>query len=539
MSQSKKSSIIAGGLAGTAGIFITKAIGILYVSPFYALATEANVAYYGYAYNIYNLLLNIAASGIPFAVAVVVSKYIAKEDYRSALLTRKIANALMLGVGFIAMMVVFFLATPISKVILTSNASPESLLKTKNVIMIISLALFTVPVLGSFRGYYQGLRNFKLYSLSQVLEQIARVSFLLGVGFILVYILHLDAMWAVYMAVLSTSVSALIAFGQLILYSRSNLDVENAAKLQKNPARHPKLILKELLLIAFPYLITSFLNNVSGLANLVFFNRTMMSLGFTEANSQLIYSMISVSTDKLISIPQVLSLGFSVAIIPIITSDIQSQNMSQLKRHIRECLETVLYIIIPVIVCMYLTADKIYYLFYASEHYELAASVLRTQLYFGLASTLSATVMSIMMALGQRYTMVIALAIGALAQFLLISPLIMIFSYHGAIIAAITSSVIVLAIGLAVMRQHVKLDYTLMLRKLLFMLAGAVVITAVFLLLNLTPLGARSYSRIINLVQLSVYFIIGIGLYFGVTYKTRVFQSIFKVKLNIRKRTSR
>lgn len=531
--KEKKNSIIAGGLAGTAGIFITKAIGILYVTPFYKLATDANVAYYGYAYDIYNLLLNITASGIPFAVAVVISKYIAQEDYKSAILTRKLANALMLGIGLVAMVILLVFATPIARIILTSDATPESLERTKNVIMIISLALFTVPVLGSFRGYYQGLKNFKLYSLSQVLEQLVRVSFLLGVGFILVYIAKMDNMWAVYMAVLSTSVSALIALGQLFIYQQNHNEINEYARNQTIKPKEPNMILKELIIVAFPYLITSILNNVSGLANLIFFNRNMLSIGYSESISQLYYSMISVSTNKLISIPQVLSLGFSIAIIPIITGDIQSHNMPLLKKHIRECLETVLYIIIPVIVCMAIGADKIYLLFYGASSYEIGADVLRTQLIFGLVSTLSATVMSIMMALRERYTMVVALAIGAAAQFSLITPLMMIFSYRGAIFANIASSLIVLIIGLIMMRRVVRINIKLLLRKLLFILFAAAVSWLLIFLIRLTPLGVHSDSRMLAMLQLIVYFAVGLSSYLFITYRLHVFQSIFKLKFNL------
>ena len=49
----KKQSIIAGALTGSAGVFITKAIGLLYVIPFKKLAGN-NTVFYSYAYTISN-----------------------------------------------------------------------------------------------------------------------------------------------------------------------------------------------------------------------------------------------------------------------------------------------------------------------------------------------------------------------------------------------------------------------------------------------------------------------------------------------------
>ena len=46
MNDRQKHSLILGGLTSSAGVFISKAIGILYVTPFTMLATDANLSYY-------------------------------------------------------------------------------------------------------------------------------------------------------------------------------------------------------------------------------------------------------------------------------------------------------------------------------------------------------------------------------------------------------------------------------------------------------------------------------------------------------------
>lgn len=529
----RKNSIIRGGLAGTAGIFVTKAIGILYVSPFYALATESNAAYYGYAYDIYNVLLNLTISGIPFAVAVLVSRYMVKKDYRTVLATKRISLAVMAVIGFVSMVIIFFMAGPLSRVILTSNASADSLAKTRNVLMIISLALFTVPILGAYRGYYQGLKNFNLYSISNVFEQIARVLFLLGMGFLAIYIFGMDRMWAVYFAVLSTSVSALLALIQLIFFNHRHRDIETLAQQQPAEPIRWRLLIREMLLIAMPYLITSLLNNTVNIANLLFFNRSMMSVGFSEATSQLYYSMISVSTSKLVGIPQVLSAGFSIAVIPIITADMENKTLRLLRQHIRDCLETVLYIIVPTVFIMYFLSDRIYLMFYGSGLYTMGGSVLRTQMIFGFLTTLSTTLMAIMMAIGQRYAMVIVLGLGAVAEFTLISPLIQMFGFRGSIFASFISASIVWIVGLILMIQKTRINFIPTLRRFFKMVMAMLVMLAVYWILDFTPLGQISMSRVVTMLQCLFYGGIGVVVYFVVTYKFKVFQSIFRLKLNL------
>ena len=71
MNERQKHSLILGGLTSSAGIFISKAIGILYVTPFTMLATDANLVYYARAYNIYEIVLNVSIAGLPFAIATI------------------------------------------------------------------------------------------------------------------------------------------------------------------------------------------------------------------------------------------------------------------------------------------------------------------------------------------------------------------------------------------------------------------------------------------------------------------------------------
>ncbi|HPW53688.1 MAG TPA: polysaccharide biosynthesis protein, partial [Erysipelotrichaceae bacterium] len=72
----RKQSIVAGALTGSAGIFITKALSLLYVIPFNEIAKEATV-FYSYAYTVYDAVLQVCLSGLPFAIATLVAKYVA------------------------------------------------------------------------------------------------------------------------------------------------------------------------------------------------------------------------------------------------------------------------------------------------------------------------------------------------------------------------------------------------------------------------------------------------------------------------------
>jgi len=71
----KKNSFLMGAFISTLGIVICKALGLVYVIPFYAIIGVQGGALYSYAYSIYNMFLNLATSGIPIAMSKVVSEF--------------------------------------------------------------------------------------------------------------------------------------------------------------------------------------------------------------------------------------------------------------------------------------------------------------------------------------------------------------------------------------------------------------------------------------------------------------------------------
>ena len=262
MNDRHKHSLILGGLTSSAGVFISKAIGILYVSPFTMLATDANLSYYARAYNVYEIVLNISIAGLPFAIATMVAKYTLKGQFKTVLLVRKLSTAILALMGFVAMIFLLLAAHPIAQFSVSGAADSLEVLRTRNVMMIMALAVFTVPLLNSYRGFYQGLKELKTYSFSQVFEQITRVSFLLGIGFLLVYILKFDAIWAVYAAIASTSLSAVSSIIYFIGKDRKVLnEIKQKAEVSDEVLPNQKEIIKEMFYFSVPFLLNVFLNN--------------------------------------------------------------------------------------------------------------------------------------------------------------------------------------------------------------------------------------------------------------------------------------
>ena len=96
-----KKSFIASSLTTSAGIFITKLIGLFYIVPFKAIVGQQDMIYYSAAFDYYTILLQICSAGIPFALAALVAKYLSKNDYKTVILVRILATSLLMVSGFV------------------------------------------------------------------------------------------------------------------------------------------------------------------------------------------------------------------------------------------------------------------------------------------------------------------------------------------------------------------------------------------------------------------------------------------------------
>src|SRR5690625_241024 len=181
--------IVRGTLLLTAAGYISRFLGMIYVIPFNALVGAQGIALYAYAYIPYNILLSLSTVGIPLAISKMVSKYNTLGDYRIGLRIFRMSFYLMIFTGVLAFLILFFSAESIAKVIIANRETHgNSVEDVKKVIQMVSFALIIIPAMSSVRGFFQGNQSMKPTPISQVVEQIVCISFVLIAGFIIVVV---------------------------------------------------------------------------------------------------------------------------------------------------------------------------------------------------------------------------------------------------------------------------------------------------------------------------------------------------------------
>lgn len=500
MKKKKNESLMIAALTSSFGIFISKALGLLYYAPLSSLAGEANMAFYSIAYTYYDLLLKISSAGIPFAIAALVSRYFAKEDYKTVLLIKKMGISLVMGLTFIVALVFLLIASPLASQSMGSGASVDDVIHLRNIFYILLIAVILVPYLSAVRGYYQGLKRLDLYGASQALEQFVRVACIILLGYLFVSILHFDSIYAIYMAILAAGIAALVCiFFFLFMTKKDDERIDELVKGQESNAIRKKRLFQELINLSVPYLLISFLGSLSSLVNSTFFMDTATKAGYDVAQMKLEMGILLANCNKLSSIPQVLTLGFSAGLVPYLSESLEQQDINKLNKQIISICETVLFILIPCVFVFSFFAKDIYYIMYGNSNLEVGTRLLRVYSLVTFTDTIAPILSSIMITLRLKKEATIALIISCLIKLGTFFIFVKQFGSIGMTLSTALSTFFVIVAYMLILKKCFNTKFTMTLKKVFLTVVSTLImiipVKGIHMLLNV------SYtSRLVDIV---------------------------------------
>ncbi|MBB6452167.1 O-antigen/teichoic acid export membrane protein [Salirhabdus euzebyi] len=430
------SNILRGTMLLTGATFLSKILGIIYVIPFEALVGSTGAALYAFAYNPYMILISISTMGIPLAMSKFVSKYNALGDYETGRRMFKSASIVMLFTGIVAFLLLFFSAELIAKGFTTKEEVNYTLDDVKFVIQMVSFALIIIPAMSIIRGFFQGYGSMGPTAVSQVLEQIIRIIFLLGSVFILVKVVGSTTTNAVGMATFAAFVGALGSLFVLGYYWKIRKPyLDKQLKLQKKTSNlSPKEMYRELLGYAGPFVLVGIAIPIYQLIDQFTFPNAMVSIGLIQIKDVAL-SVIVLLGHKLVIIPVTLATGLSLALLPIITKSFTEKKKELYIQQINQALQIIVLITIPAVVGLTLLSKEAYGSFYGVEDLPVAAPLLSwyapVALFYGLFTVTA----SILQGLNKQNFALISLGVGLLLKVVCNIPFILIFEAKGAVFA--------------------------------------------------------------------------------------------------------
>lgn len=527
--NSAKKSIIASGLIGTGGLFVAKLLGLVYSIPFSSiLGSEAYMGYYGQAYNIYSYVLMVFTAGFPFAIATLVARYTVLNDAKTVLLIKKISIAFLALTGFVGMVLLMASAGILAPLMVEEDPAIMA-----NVIRLLAIAIFLVPVLSAFRGFYQGLKEMEEYAFSQAYEQLFRVGFLLGAACLIVYVLGWERKWALYVSVLSTSVAAIAAIVQIFKFDKKHsASIIESASVQTSNAQPVKKLIREFILLAIPYLIVAIL----GYSDQIF-NAVLLPSGLRLHNyeSEQITTIISATTYvgvKLTAIPMILAPGFTAALIPHISSALAEKNIKLAKKNVLDCLNIIFYIALPVSFCIFAYAKPLFFTLFHNEDLELCTYVTQWLAIEGFFGTLAPVVTNLMMSLELKKNVLKRLLVCTVIKGLTMLPLVWIFGFAGAVLSSTLGYVYLIYYNLKEIQDVYGIKYRKLSIIVVRVVFGILGLWATSLLLTKLGIGGIEGGKIIAFGKMVINGLCSVAVYVAITTFLQVPQSVFHVDLS-------
>ena len=307
---------------------ISKIIGLIYKRPLSSMLGNEGFACFQFAQNIYFILLMIASFSIPQAVSKIMAEKIAFRRYRDAQKVFRGALIYAVVVGGVVALFCLFGAS----ILIPNNKSNARL-----ALRVLSPTIFLSGILGVFRGYFQAYRNMMPTSLSQILEQVANACVaLLMVHFMQVSFASasgsVQQRWGAAGATMGTGAGVLSALLLMLLIYGVNKKYirKRIARDRVSEDESYGEVLRTIVLIASPIILSAFIYNVNGYINSYMYSSIMEYKGVAEDVVKALYSQNSYFM-TIINIPLTLASTAPTSMIPEVSAhyaygDVRSAN---------------------------------------------------------------------------------------------------------------------------------------------------------------------------------------------------------------------
>ncbi|MCP8617168.1 putative polysaccharide biosynthesis protein [Salirhabdus salicampi] len=518
------SNIIRGTMLLTGATFLSKLLGIIYVIPFEALVGTKGGALFSYAYNPYMILISISTMGIPLAMSKFVAKYNSLGDFQTGRRMFRSGLIFMFITGILAFLALFFSAELLAKAIITDNGLSNTVTDVKFVIQMVSFALIIIPAMSVVRGFFQGYQSMGPTAVSQVIEQIVRIAFLLVSVFVLRKIFNADISLAVGMATFAAFIGALASSYVLWLYwnwRKPYLDKQLANQREEHQLSQSSMY-KELLTYAGPFVLVGIATPIYQVIDQFTFNRAMSEIGLANISESAL-AIIVLYGHKLVIIPVTIATGLSLALLPAITKSFTEKRRDIYNTQINQALQIIMLVVLPAVVGMALLSKEAYGAFYGiGENIQMADVLLSWYAPVALFYALFTVTASILQGINKQNFALISLGFGVILKVVLNIPLIYVFEAKGAIIATGLAVMTASLLNIGCIYRTTKFSLKPLLKRTLLVMIFVVIMTISVLIVKwtITMFMFDQVTRISFILTLLLSSSVGFYIYLWFSYKS-------------------
>ena len=525
----KKSSFVEGTVIATVAIIFTKILGMLYVIPFYAIVGVQGSALYAYAYNIYNIFLDISSAGLPIAMSKIINEYNTLGKMDAKLRAYRIGKKIM---GFIAVaifVILIIFAPYIAKALLGNLKGGNTVSDVAFAIRCVSFAILIVPFLSVEKGYLQGHKIINVSSISQILEQIVRITVILGGSYLIVKVMGGDVTLAVGVSVFGAFVAGVAAYTYIKYKVNKNKEVLGLNKNYKKDDITDKEIYKKIFSYAIPFIIINTVSSCYNFVDMTLILRTMTYLKLNAHDVELVTSAIATWAPKINMIITSLAMGMSTSFIPTMVSSYTLGNWKEVNNKFNQAIQILLMISIPTTIGLSLLSREVWSVFYGPNNY--GSMILALNVFIGLVINIYMISSSAIQGLNKFKTVYLSAIIGFVSNALLDVPIMLLYNKIGIppFLGAVTSSIIGYVLSITIifvsLYKDCNLNYSKTFKTLGSLVVPVIIMVGIVLIgMNIVPV--KLTSRLSCIIYITINALLGGVTYIFLIYKLRIIEDV-------------
>ena len=440
--------MVRGSAWMTAGSLFSRVLGAVYIIPWVAWLgsnyAQGN-ALFAKGYNIYSFFLLVAIGGIPSAISKQVSEYNAQNEYGVGQRLFKRGLLLTTAMGIVAGCILWFGAKPIGFIFGGSDPNMIPVLRA------LAIALVIIPSMSLTRGFFQGYQQMAPSAVSQFVEQVFRVVYLLGATYFIMRVQRGDWVNAITQSTFAAFIGAAASFLLLGWYYYRQRPELNRLAAQSNA----KLVIpvwqlfKDIIIQAIPFIVIDTATTVFNLFDQATFQPIMQHAFHMKVSViNTLYALFAFNSNKLVMIIVSLAAAIAITVVPLLSESLAAHNLRQIRKQLEDALILFLFIMIPGSLGMAAVAYPLNTLFYGYD--ELGSLILQIASFTAILLGLFTVVTGLMQGLSRNKDVIRYYLIGLVVKLVVQVPCVIFLSAAGPLVAT--------AIGMAVASMLVLYD---------------------------------------------------------------------------------
>lgn len=294
--------------------FATKILGFIIRIVFTRIIGPYGISLYTIATPTYSLLLTISTLAIPISI----SKLVAEAKGRSIRILTS-AAALILSINFVLIIIMFF----------THDFIAINLLKEPKagpILMAMALTLPFVSISSVLKGYFSGKQNMVPHATSNIIEQIVRLVIII---LVLPKLMEQSVMNAVIGLVLLTIISEISSIIVFIFFIPKKINLRTNLTPTKS-------ITKDILDISLPSVSSRIIGNIGYFFEPIILTNLLLLSGYSSTYILAEYGAYNAYSISLLTMPSFFIAAISSSLLPEISKFHANNNMSMVKKRIKQ-----------------------------------------------------------------------------------------------------------------------------------------------------------------------------------------------------------